>query len=74
LTERAIALVLLDMRIGHERGDQILDEIRERGIPVVVVTGSAELDPAWTSKTDQVLGKPFAIDDLLTAVRTLAPR
>jgi DNA-binding NtrC family response regulator len=74
LAARTIALVLLDMRIGHERGDSLLDEIRERGIPVVVVTGSAELDPAWAAKTNAVLGKPFAIDDLLSAVRGLAPR
>lgn len=69
-----VALVLLDMRIGHERGDQLLDELNERGVPVIVVTGSAEFDPGWTSKTSAVLGKPFAIDDLLHHVRTLAPR
>jgi DNA-binding response OmpR family regulator len=67
-----ISLVLLDMRIGNERGDSLLDELRERGIPVVVVTGSAELDAEWASRADAVLGKPFAIDDLLHAVRSLA--
>jgi DNA-binding response OmpR family regulator len=66
-----IALVLLDMRIGNERGDSLLDELRERGVPVVVVTGSAELDAEWASRADAVLGKPFAIDDLLNAVRSL---
>ena len=67
-----VALVLLDMRIGNERGDSLLDELRDRGIPVVVVTGSAELDAEWASRADAVLGKPFAIDDLLNAVRSLA--
>jgi DNA-binding NtrC family response regulator len=74
LDARAVALVLLDMRIGHERGETLLDEINDRNIPVVVVTGSAELDPVWTSRTNAVLGKPFAIDDLLRIVRELAPR
>ena len=74
LAAEAFALVLLDMRIGRERGESLLDEIGARGIPVVVVTGSAELDPAWTSRTNAVLGKPFEIVDLLTAVRSLAPR
>jgi DNA-binding NtrC family response regulator len=67
-----IALVLLDMRIGNERGDVLLGELHERGVPVVVVTGSAELDADWASRADAVLGKPFAIDDLLDAVRSLA--
>lgn len=67
-----ISLVLLDMRIGNERGDSLLDELRERGVPVVVVTGSAELDAEWSSRADAVLGKPFAITDLLDRVRTLA--
>jgi len=67
-----IALVLLDMRIGNERGDTLLGELQERGVPVVVVTGSAEPDEEWASRANAVLGKPFAIDDLLDAVRTLA--
>jgi DNA-binding response OmpR family regulator len=72
LAAGGIALVLLDMRIGSERGDSLLDELRARGVPVVVVTGSAELDAEWSSRADAVLGKPFAIDALLDAVRTLA--
>jgi DNA-binding response OmpR family regulator len=72
LEAQGIVLVLLDMRIGNERGDSLLDELRERRIPVVVVTGSAELDAEWASRADAVLGKPFAIDDLLEAVRSLA--
>jgi DNA-binding response OmpR family regulator len=72
LAGNAVAVVLLDMRIGNERGDHLLDELRLRGVPVVVVTGSAELDAEWAARADAVLGKPFAIDDLLQAVRTLA--
>jgi CheY-like chemotaxis protein len=60
------------MRIGMERGDALLDEVHDLGIPVVVVTGSAELDADWSRRADRVLGKPFQIDDLLDAVRTLA--
>ena len=74
LESHSVALVLLDMRIGTDRGDQILDELNERGIPVIVVTGSAEVDPAWAPKASAVLGKPFQIDTLLGHVRSLAPR
>lgn len=67
-----VALVLLDMRVGMERGDALIDEVQDLGIPVVVVTGSAELDPGWARRADRVLGKPFEIDELLAAVRSLA--
>ncbi|HET8528837.1 MAG TPA: response regulator [Gaiellaceae bacterium] len=68
-----IGLVLLDMRIGMERGDSLLDELQALTIPVVVVTGSAEVQEAeWAGRADAVLGKPFAIDELLWAARTLA--
>jgi DNA-binding NtrC family response regulator len=68
-----IALVLLDMRIGMERGDALLDELQTLTIPVVVVTGSADVQEAeWAGRADAVLGKPFAIDELLRCVRTLA--
>jgi DNA-binding NtrC family response regulator len=64
-----VALVLLDMRIGHERGDELLDELVALEIPVVIVTGSAEADPSWRDRTVAVLGKPFQIEELLRAVR-----
>lgn len=67
-----VGLVLLDMRIGMERGDALLDELQALSIPVVVVTGSADVQEAeWAGRADAVLGKPFAIDQLLRAVRTL---
>jgi DNA-binding NtrC family response regulator len=72
LDDLPIALVILDMRIGAERGDSLLDELHDRQVPVVVVTGSAEVDPGWRSKTVAVLGKPFQIDELIRTVRTHA--
>jgi two-component system KDP operon response regulator KdpE len=67
-----VGLVLLDMRIGRERGDTLLDELQALSIPVVVVTGSADVQEAeWVGRADAVLGKPFAIDELLRSVRAL---
>jgi DNA-binding NtrC family response regulator len=75
LADGKIAVVLLDMRIGTERGETLLWELRETGVPVIVVTGSAEVDAAdWAKEADAVLGKPFALDDLLRAVHTVAKR
>jgi CheY-like chemotaxis protein len=60
------------MHIGNERGDTFLGELQAAGVPVVVVTGSTDLDGAWAKEADAVLAKPFTIDALLSTVRTLA--
>ena len=72
LAEGPIAAVLLDMRIGNERGETLLGELRDSGVPVIVVTGSAEIDAEWAKDAGAVLGKPFAIDELLSAVHSVA--
>jgi len=75
LETEPVAVVLLDMHIGPERGDTLLAEIRgrERRIPVVVVTGSVEVDTGErTVDADAVLGKPFTIEELTSTVRALA--
>ena len=69
-----VALVVLDLHVGSDRGDVLLDVLhgREPRIPVVIVTGSAELDSGELRiDADAVLAKPFTIDELLTAVRSL---
>jgi DNA-binding response OmpR family regulator len=75
LESEPVALVLLDLHIGLERGDTLLDEIRGREprIAVVVVTGSCDVDPGESGiDADAVLGKPFTIDELTSTVRVLA--
>ena len=74
LDTRGASLVLLDMHIGNERGNALLDELaaHEPPIPVAVVTGSTELDAGERSLAGAVLAKPFTIDALLDTVRSLA--
>jgi DNA-binding response OmpR family regulator len=75
LESQPVAVVLLDLHVGLERGDTLLDEIRRREsrIPVIVVTGSVDVDRGDLGiDADVVLGKPFTIDELTTAVRMLA--
>jgi DNA-binding NtrC family response regulator len=70
-----VAVVLLDLHVGRERGDTLLDEIRGREprIPVVVVSGSTDPDPTDQKiDADARLSKPFTIDELTTAVRQFA--
>ena len=68
-----VSVVLLDMHVGAERGETLLIELQEHGIPVAVVTGSTDLESAG-ARADAVLGKPFTIDDLEATVARLANR
>ena len=68
-----VAVVLLDMHVGSERSEALLAELRGRGLPVAVVTGSADLE-ALRGSADAVLGKPFTITDLESVVAELTSR
>ena len=68
-----VSVVLLDMHVGAERGETLLAELQEHGIPVAVVTGSTDLESVG-ARADAVLGKPFTIDDLEATVARLAGR
>ena len=71
---QAIAVVLLDMQLGAERSDVLLQELRDREprIPVVVVTGSSDIDTdERTIEADAVIGKPFTIEELTSAVQAV---
>jgi DNA-binding NtrC family response regulator len=67
-----VRVVLLDMRIGSERGDELLDDLDGRGIPVIFISGSAEIEPEIQRRAAASLGKPFSVEDLLAAVRAAA--
>jgi DNA-binding NtrC family response regulator len=73
LDPEMISVVLLDMHVGRERSDTFLDEIKGVQVPVVVVSGSTDLD-RLRDRADGVLPKPFAIDDLEAIVERLAAR
>jgi DNA-binding NtrC family response regulator len=64
-------VVLLDMHIGIERGEVLLEELIARQIPVAVVTGSTDLETAGAG-ANAVLGKPFTIEELEETVARLA--
>ena len=67
-----VDVVLLDMHIGNERGDALLEELAEQSIPVGVVTGSTDLESISGATASAVLGKPFTIDELEATVAKLA--
>jgi DNA-binding response OmpR family regulator len=72
MAEHEVSLVLLDLHIGTERGTDLIEELRERGVPVALVTGSAEHESEAEGIGDAYLRKPFAIADLLRTVKDLS--
>ena len=69
-----VDVVLLDVHLHHERSDVLIEECHARRppIPVVLVTGSADVTQDRLIDADAILPKPFELDDLLVAVRDLA--
>jgi two-component system, OmpR family, response regulator len=74
VASRDLSVVLLDLRIGHETGSDLVRELHDRTprVPVAFVTGSAEIGPNVDGLADAYLRKPFTIDALLSTVKRLA--
>jgi len=70
LREAPVDVVLLDMHVGHERGEALIDELAEAGVPVALVTGSVEID-AYPGVA-AALSKPFTPEELEETVARLA--
>jgi len=62
--------VLLDLHVGGLRGRELLDPLRAAhpGVRIVLLTGAAEVEPDLRAEVTAILGKPFTIENLLTAV------
>jgi len=69
-----IDVVLLDVHLHGERSDELVIECHARRppVPVVVVTGSADVTQDRITAADAILPKPFELDALLETVRSLA--
>lgn len=65
------AVVLLDVHLGTEDTSELLAELRAEGIPVAVVTGSADIED-YEDAADGVLAKPFEPDTLIALAHRLA--
>jgi two-component system, OmpR family, KDP operon response regulator KdpE len=74
LAERDVDVVLLDVHLHGERSDALVAECHARRppIPVVVVTGSADVTQEGLTDADAILPKPFELGELLGTVRILA--
>jgi DNA-binding NtrC family response regulator len=64
-----VAIVDISLR-GGERADALIDRLHDQGIPVVVISGYAEL-PEVSGKAVAVLQKPVSEAQLLASLRPL---
>jgi DNA-binding response OmpR family regulator len=74
LEEYDVDVVVLDVHLRGERSDELVTEChaRQPRIPVVLVTGSVDPAHLRLSDADVVLPKPFELEQLLSAVHSLA--
>jgi DNA-binding response OmpR family regulator len=64
-------VVLLDVHLGGQETHSLRARLRAEGIPVALVTGSADVDELRDS-ADGILAKPFAPQALIELARRLA--
>lgn len=76
LEEGAVDVVLLDVHVGSRDGAELLAELRSHrpGLPVAMLTGSADHVVLGESEADAVLFKPFTLEQLTGTVRSLTAR
>ena len=76
LDAEQVDVVLLDLHLGGDSGEELVAELadRERPIPVALISGSADAGRVEGAGADAVLGKPFSLEQLSTVVRTLTAR
>ena len=71
LADEVPDVVFLDVHLHGDTTYEFLATLRERGIPVAIVSGSSDLD-SHIGAADAVLGKPFLPQDLVATARRLA--
>jgi DNA-binding NtrC family response regulator len=64
-------VVLLDVHLGAEQTQELLDELRAAGIPVALVTGSVDVE-LYRGRADAIVAKPFEPEQLIEIARRLA--
>jgi len=71
LDEERPDVVFLDVHLGNEQSDELLDHLTAVGIPVVLVSGTADAD-SYRARATEVLAKPYAPEALIDAAKRLA--
>jgi DNA-binding NtrC family response regulator len=63
-------VILLDVHIGNEDGLELLDELEALDVPVrvVLLSGTSEIGSELRDRVAGVIGKPFDLERLASAV------
>lgn len=63
-------VVLLDVHVGADDGLDLLDEIEALELPtrVVLLSGTSDVSPQLRARVADVVGKPFELKRLATAI------
>lgn len=67
-TPAPVDLILLDALMPGESGVSLALHARDRGIKVVMISGSPDKMKEYQDKADQLLWKPFRFQDLRRAI------
>ena len=59
-------VVFLDLHLGAGASDELLEELRDDGIPVVLVSGTVDVTE-YEGRATEVMPKPFDPADLVAA-------
>jgi DNA-binding NtrC family response regulator len=70
LASESVDVVLLDVHVGVGSGLDVLDEIEALDLPVrvVLLSGTSDIEQPLRARVDNVLGKPFSLEQLVEAV------
>ena len=76
IEQEPLDVILLDVHVGAEDGLELLDEIEALDLPVriVLLSGTHEVSPELRSRVSGVIGKPFELGRLASAVAGLIVR
>jgi CheY-like chemotaxis protein len=69
LKSRQPDLALLDIHLGLATSLAVADACRDRGIPVIFITGYTARDIPSLCGNDPILPKPFTLEDMASAFR-----
>ncbi len=74
LEQGGVHVVLVDVHIGEADGRDLVREVRARGASTrcALLTGSVQLSPDERAGADDVIEKPFTLEELASVVKRLA--
>lgn len=76
IAERRPDVVVLDVHVAGADGRDLLTELRETrpGLPVALLTGTADREELLRAGADALIPKPFTIEELRDTVERLGSR